>query len=202
MSGHDPAVPAQLLLPTYQNRLRVIGRHLDLGGYRSINVMEIPGGFLVRAIGLDGRAPEALEFPDDQFSHLIAQAVAARGEGEHRRLRHDLLPTGYEDFLRSLGFPLDAQGSEALTVAELDGLVAVGGLARVERAERTDIVPFQRLLRADDINALLDAGFRRRDPGSQPAMPVARSMRQKIREISTGRTTFEAAGGLRLGYGR
>lgn len=198
MSGPGSVVPPQLLLPTYQNRLRVIGRHLDLGGYRSVNVIEIPGGFLVRAIGPGGRAPEALEFPNDQFADLIREAMSARGEGEHRRLHHDLLPTGYEDFLRSLGFPLDAQGSEALTVAELDRLVAVGGLARAERAERTDIVPFQRLLRPDDIHALLDAAFRRRGADSQPA-PVARTMREKIRELSTRRTSPPAAGDRQLG---
>ena len=158
----DPS--RELLLPTYQNRLRVIGRQLDLGGYGAINLLEIPGGFLVRAMRPGARAPDALEYPHGEFPELLARAVAARGEGERRPRPHPLLPSGYEDFLRALGHRLDEQQAEAITVAELEGFVAVGGLARVERYERTDIAPFQRLLRAEDIGALLDDAFRRRAP--------------------------------------
>jgi DNA-binding NtrC family response regulator len=70
-------VPAALQQPTYQNRLRVIGRQIDRYRYRSVNIVEVAGGFLVRAIASDQRAPEALEFPDSDFPHLVAGAFAA-----------------------------------------------------------------------------------------------------------------------------
>ena len=157
-------LPRSLLLPTYQNRLRVIGRQLDLGGYGAINLMEIPGGSLLRAMGPGARLPEALEHPLGEVPAELARAIAARGEGARDHRPHPLLPTGYEDFLRALGYRLDEQQAEAITVAELDGFVAVGGLVRVEEYARTGIAPFQTLLRAEDIVALLDEAFRRRAP--------------------------------------
>jgi hypothetical protein len=166
------AEPArQLPVPTYQNRLRVMGQQLDLGGYRSINLLELPGGFLIRALRTGERVPEALEYPLGEFPELLAQAVAAHGEGErrhHPHHPHPLLTTGYEDFLRALGRHLDEQRVEAITVAELEGFVAVGGLTGVEGYERTGIAPFQLLLRAEDIGALLDGAFHRRAPAAKP----------------------------------
>ena len=164
MTVPSGATPPELLLPTYQNRLRVIGRQLDLGGYGAINLLEVPGGSLVRAMGPGARAPEALEFPLSEVPVMLAEAIAGRGEGARDHRPHPLLPTGYEDFLRALGHRLDAQQSEAITVAELEGFIAVGGLTRVEEYARTGIAPFQLLLRAGDIIALLDEAFRRRAP--------------------------------------
>ena len=175
MKAASAELHRQLLLPTYQNRLRVVGRQLDLGGYGAINLLEVPGGFLVRAMRPEARAPEALEYPEGEFPGLLARAIAARGEGERRHRPHPLLPTGYEDFLRALGWRLDEQRAEAITVAELEGFVAVVGLAKVERYERADIAPFQRLLRADDIAALLDDAFRRRAPAAKGWGPFGRT---------------------------
>jgi len=164
MTAVNDDVPRELLLPTYQNRLRVIGRQLDLGGYSAINLMEIPGGCLIRAMGPGERIPEALEFPQSDFPEVMARAITGRGEGARSHRPHPLLPTGYEDFLRALGFRLDAQHAEAITVAELESFIAVGGLVRMEQYSRTGLGPLQSLLRADDIVALLDEAFRRRTP--------------------------------------
>ena len=174
MKAATTDLPPELLRPTYQNRLRVIGRQLDLGGHGAINLLEVPGGFLVRAFRPGERTPDALEYPHGEFPDLIAQALAARGEGERRRRPRLLLLTGYEDFLRALGHHLDAQHAEAITVAELEGFLAVGGLARVERYARTDIAPFQRLLRAEEIGALLDEAFNRRAAEVKPESRFAR----------------------------
>lgn len=152
----------QLLCPTYQNRLRVIGRQLDRYEYRSVNLLEVGGGILVRALKPGSRTPKTLEFPDHDFAPLITAAIGARGEGERRRSKTALLPTGYEDFLRALGRWLDGRLAEAITVSELDSFVAVGGVAKVDGPAQMAVAPFQTLLRADDIAALLDRAFRRR----------------------------------------
>jgi DNA-binding NarL/FixJ family response regulator len=159
-------VPEQLLQPTYQHRLRVIGRQLDLYSYRSIHLLEVAGGFLVRASAAGNRTPEALEFPDRDFRQLAIAAVRARGDGEHARSASRLLPTGYEDYLRMVGARLDAQLAEAVTIAELDGFVAVGGITRVDETGQTTVGPFQWLQRDADISYLLDEAYHRR---SQPA---------------------------------
>ena len=156
----DP--PGGLLLPTYQNRLRAIGRQLDLAGYGAVNLLEVGGGFLVRALASGSRTPEALEFPDRDFPLVAAGAIAARGEDERGRSTSPLLPTGYEDFLRALGRWLDEQQAEAITVTDLDSFVAVGGVARAEGRGHTAVEPLRALLYPDDITALLDEAFRRR----------------------------------------
>ena len=81
-----------------------------------------------------------------------------------------LLPTGYEDFLRAVGHRLDLRQAAAITVAELDGLVAVGGVGRLDGAARGEVAPFQDLLRPEDVADLLDEAFRRRAPARTAAL--------------------------------
>lgn len=156
------AMPQQLCQPTYQNRLRVIGRQLDVYGYRSVNLLQVAGGFLVRAFGPEQRTPEALEFPDRDFAVLVTGAYKARGEHNRLRYRSPLLETGYEDFLRALGYWLDGRDAEAITVTELDQFVAVGGIGKVDGGAQTMLEPFQRLWRADDIARMLHEARSRR----------------------------------------
>jgi len=153
------AIPDELLRPTYENRLRVIGRQLDLYEYRAVNLMEIGGGFLVRALPAGAsRVPEALEFPDRDFAQVVANAYAARGKGDTRRPSSPLLPSGYEDFLRALGHRLDRGLAEAVTVTELEEFVAVGGVAFADGA----FGPFQHIMRPNDIAFLVNEAFQRR----------------------------------------
>jgi len=153
------AISEELLRPTYENRLRVIGRQLDLYEYRAVNLMEIGGGFLVRALPAGAsRVPEALEFPNRDFAQVVANAYAARGKGDTRRPSSPLLPSGYEDFLRALGHRLDRGLAEAVTVTELEEFVAVGGVEYADGA----FGPFQHIMRPDDIALLVDEAFQRR----------------------------------------
>ena len=121
---------------TYENRLRVVGRQLDLYAYRAVNLFEVGGGFLVRALLPGSRVPDALEFPDRDFLPQVEAAIAARGEGERLRSTSPLLPTGYEDFLRALGHRFDQRVAEAITVSELDKFIAVGRGGQARRARR------------------------------------------------------------------
>lgn len=155
-------VPPQLAAPTYQNRLRVIGRQLDLYNYQSVNIMEVAGGFLVRAMSAGSRAPEALEFADRDFPGQVAAAVAARGGGERKRTPLPLLPTGYEDFLRAIGRRLDAAHAEAVTLTDLGSFIAVGGVGATDSYNQVVMAPLQWLMRPDDITFLLDESYRRR----------------------------------------
>ena len=176
-AGESEVVPTQLvaagvadelLQPNYQNRLRVIGRQLDLLGYRSVNVLEVAGGFVVRAVQTGSRQPEALEFADQYFPQMVATAIAARGEGERRtRSTARLTPTGYEDCLRALGYRLDAHLAEAVTITELEEFLAVGGVGKLESYNLTTVGPIQWLLREPDITFMLDEAYKRRRPEAQ-----------------------------------
>jgi DNA-binding response OmpR family regulator len=163
-------VAERLMQPTYQNRLRVIGRHLDQSAYRRVNVLEVNGGFVVRATEPDGRQTETLEFADSRFPQLMASCVGYRGEGERRKpTATPMLPTGYEDFLRAIGYRLDEHAAEATTISELDELVVVGGVGRVDEFGNTRYGPLQWLLREAEISFLLNEAYRRRDPQSAAA---------------------------------
>ncbi len=167
-----PNVDEHLLRPTYQNRLRVIGRNLDLYGYRRVNILEVDGGFIVRASPQNSRGVETLEFVGKQFAQLIANATQSRGDGE-RAFSHPtgLLPTGYEDFLRAVGYLLDQHAAEAITVSELEELAVVGGVGRVDETGVSRYGPIQWLFRSDDVAVLLDRAYKQRREAA-PRQPV------------------------------
>lgn len=173
------SVPAALRSPTYQNRLRVIGRQLDRYRYKSINLVEVAGGFLIRAQQRGIREPEALEFPNTDFPHLVSNAFEARTEDPWERATTDLLPTGYEDFLRTLGFELDERSAEAISIAEFDDIIVIGGVGKSDNYAASQITPFHLILRREDIEYRLNEAFRkRRAAPEQP--PRRRGLRRFI----------------------
>jgi CheY-like chemotaxis protein len=176
-----PDLPETLFRPTYQNRLRVIGRQLDDYGYASINLLEVSGGFLVRALAPNQRVPEALEFPDRDFPQLVAAAVGERGGGRLRRAASPLVPTGYEDLLRALGERLDRMMAEAIAITELHTVIAVSGVGKVEESNQTRVGPFHQLLRAPEIELMLDEAERRRViPTAAPSGLMRRLQRNLV----------------------
>jgi len=162
-------IPPQLLQPTYQNRLRVIGRQIDLYGYRMVAVYEVEGGFLMRAFPLGGRTAEALEFPDRDFEQLVVQSFVVRGEGERPASNSALLPSGYEDFFRAIGSALDRNKAESVSISEFSSMVVVGGNVRVDNSAHTTLGNLQWVLQAEDIAQTLDEGYRRRVASGKPS---------------------------------
>lgn len=176
-----PNVEDRVLQASYQNKLRVIGRHLDLYGFRRINVLEVDGGFIVRATPADDRTVETLEFVDQQFSQLIAAAAAHRGDGEKSvRTASTLLPTGYEDYFRAIGYQLDQHAAEAVTISELEELAVVGGVGRVDETGVSRYGPIQWLFHPDDVAVLLDQAYQRRRDLSVRKAPGGKSILQRL----------------------
>ena len=162
-------IPPQLLRPTYQNRLRVIGRQIDLYGYRMVAIYEVQGGFLMRAFPLNGRIAEALEFPDRDFVQLVVQSFVVRGEGERSESNSPLLPSGYEDFFRAIGAALDRHKADSISISEFASMIVVGGNTQLDNSATTTLGNLQWLLQAEDIARILDEGFRRRAATDKPA---------------------------------
>lgn len=165
-----PDVSARLRQPTYQNRMRVVGRELDLSDFHTVSLWEVAGGFLARGTRSGRRAPEALEFLDRDFPQLVA--VTARGDGERRQRTGVLTPTGYEDLLRSIGQRLDEHGAEAVTVSELITSIVVTGLTKVEGSAHAVPSPFEWVFDADEVRHMLDNAYRMRasKPVEQPGL--------------------------------
>jgi hypothetical protein len=153
------SLPTALLLPTYQNRLRTIGRELDVSGYRSIILLQVDGGFILRAVNRNSRDLELLEFPDADFPERMIAATEARGDGERAETPSTLAPTGYEDMLRALGRWLDDNVARHVVIAETQSAVLITG-QREEAAERVET--FETILDPVAVTALLDESFRLR----------------------------------------
>jgi hypothetical protein len=154
-------IPEHLLLPTYQNQLRIIGRHLDMNDYRAISVLDVEGGILVRASTARRHESELLEFPDNAFVEMVRDAIKARGRRKKVNRNTALVPTGYEDLLRALGYELDQRLAKSITLHEGQQSLYVAGLAASKNANGT-FSPFDMALTEADIQAMLDAAFRRR----------------------------------------
>jgi DNA-binding NarL/FixJ family response regulator len=158
----EGAIPPDLLRPTYQNRLRAIGRQMDDFGYHGFNILEVQGGFIVRVGNASTREYEALEFPDEHLPHLVAAKITGRGRNNTNRANTTLLPTGSEDFLRALGYRLDKGFAEMVTIIELANYIVVGGAAPQGGTKGGKLVPFEWFLRGQEIEALLNDAYKRR----------------------------------------
>jgi len=155
------AIPEQLFLPTYQNRLRLVGRHLDINDYRSVCILDVEGGILVRAFSPRAHTSELLEFPDDAFVEMVRSSIQARGSRKRARKGSPVVPTGYEDLLRALGWELDQRLAKAITIQENSNSLFVAGLAAGDNATGA-FSPFDYLLGEAEVQAMLDAAFARR----------------------------------------
>jgi hypothetical protein len=152
-------LPLALLAPTYQNRLRTIGRELDVNGYRSIISIQVDGGFIVRAVNRHRREMELLEFPDADFPERMIAATEARGDGERPESPSTLAPTGYEDMLRAIGRRLDRTSARNVVIAEGQTALLVTG----QRATADGgVEAFETILDVIAITELLDESFRLR----------------------------------------
>lgn len=154
-------LPDDLFRPTYQNRLRVIGRHLDDGDYRAVHLLEVEGGILARATRHQQVMSDLLEFPEASFRALIVEAVRKRGNRRPTNLHSPLIPTGYEDFLRALGHHLDGRISRMIAMMECDDFVFLSGMEQ-PGGTLSSFAPFTLSLREPEIVDLLDSAFRRR----------------------------------------
>lgn len=157
------ASPAHLLDRTYQNELRAIGRHCDDAGFRGIGIYEVKSGFVLRGFSdaTDAESLQAVEVPNDDIENLIIKNFTAPGRNGVIT-RSPLCPTGYEDFLRALGYELEANQAKAVAIQELTDRFAVSYLQLQSTAEDYVWVAKSVLLTADDVLELVDEAFRRR----------------------------------------
>jgi CheY-like chemotaxis protein len=152
---HD--IPEALLVPTYQNRLRLIGRQCDALGLCELAILEAVGGFVVRGISMrDGRA-EVLEFADAHFAHLVSEVITMRDQ------RVDTPHHAwYEDTLRAVGHELDRSAVDRVTIVELKQSLLVSGHQTTKGHRANENGRFEWVLAAGELMALLDKAYDRR----------------------------------------
>ncbi len=161
--GRKREATSEQLKRTYQNDLRAIGRYADDSGHRNVGVYEVNAGFIVRATPrTDSTVIEALEIPDSDLTGLILKNFTARrGRGQDAS-PPPLCPTGYEDFLRALGYELDKISARNVTVQEMVDCFAVSYQELAPTAEGYAHNPRSLILDMSAIQEILDEAFRRR----------------------------------------
>lgn len=158
----EGAFPQHLVEPTYQNRLRVLGRHLDEQRLHSITLIEVPEGFLVRGMQGTNPWPLLVEFDDRKISKLLRKAPELRGGPPPHRESSDLVPDGYENMLRALGYELDQRIAENIVIAELPSFLAVSGFEPVLGYGEASFRPFSDPMTPGDIVAMIQRAIDRR----------------------------------------
>lgn len=160
----ETPTPIPAYSPTYENRLRLIGRHLDRGDYRASVILEVPGGVLVRARKPATGQEELLEFPDDTFEELYEEAMQDRGDSntDQLRLKSVTAPTGYQDLFRALGYRLDQVIARAILISECQESIFVRGQGVESNSMRTAYIDFSEMLTLEDIDEMLNESHARR----------------------------------------
>jgi hypothetical protein len=164
-----PPQPSDVQQPSevgYESSLRVIGRHFDLQGCRQVAIFQTHGGFIARAVVSDARTPIALEFQARELPALLAQARSNRESGVRTGMGSPLMPTGYEDCLRALGYALDDYYAAGVMLCELRQVLVVTGVRRGEAGGTQAYIAFEEQLHAQDIEQLLNDAFARRSQTS------------------------------------
>lgn len=159
--GED-AFPQHLVEPTYQNRLRVMGRLIDDERLHSITLIEVAGGFVLRATREADPWPVLIELDDRKIAKMLRRAPELRGTPKPYRTSTDLIPDGYENMLRALGYELDQRIAENVVVAELPSLLAVSGFEPVLGYGEASYRPFSDPLAPSDIVEMIQRAVNRR----------------------------------------
>jgi hypothetical protein len=139
----------------YQQLLRALGAWLDSSNACNINLIETSTGFMIRyGVGED--------------TLLLRRFILTHAELEHleaaMKERRSVNPSGrYQDFLRALGYEIDAQAGAYMVLDEVEDNLfltfcqpsAGGGLTWIKRA---------RILNTEDQGAILRKAYARRKP--------------------------------------
>lgn len=158
----ESAFPQHLVEPTYQNRLRILGRLVDEELLHSITLIEISDGFILRATRAADPWPVLLEFDERKIAKMLRRAPEQRGQPRLHRESSNLIPDGYENMLRALGYELDQRVAENVVITELPSLLAVSGFEPILGYGEASFRPFSEPLDPQDIVELIQRALDRR----------------------------------------
>ena len=103
----------------YQWVLRAIGAELDARGASQIMLLEGQDAFWVRFLGPDSE--QGLQLVQVEYQELLAKKSRSEGKRARQTLfRKQMLPGGYQDFLRALGYELEQASAYSILIDEQD----------------------------------------------------------------------------------
>lgn len=159
----DESPARHLFEVTYQNRLRVVGRVLDNWRLDQAVVVEVDKGILLRAHDAHTGEQFAEMLLDENLTEAMETAMSERGRAAQPLPASTALhPTGYEDFLRALGFRLDRQRAQSIVIVECPRFFHVSGLEAVGPEDQPALTPFSSFYEVPKVNALVNEAVARR----------------------------------------
>jgi len=157
----------------FEEVFRSIGAFLDTRGMRDILLLEVPDGFVVQGLVIEGgttsawseavgtQTKETLTYLDDDIAKFMEEAAARRGKEAA-----DDSPVGtHESALRVIGRWMDEQKPRDVFLFEQDGAYVVRLMVAAQQGAHHVLAEFTR----DDVNDLVAKGPTLR----QPAKPAA-----------------------------
>ena len=161
-----------LAAPNYQNRLRVIGRALDEHGLEQAVIVDSGDALILRAYTPSSGEHITETFSNESLMQTLRIAVYSRSDAGTGPFRSPLRPTGYEDFLRALGYRLDERHAAAVVIVECPQYFHVSAQERIGDAARTPLVPFAELYEYPRINSLVNEAVARRSETQEFKYPI------------------------------
>lgn len=140
---------------SYQPLLRALGAWLDSSNACNINLIETSTGFLIRyGVGED--------------TLLLRRFILTHAELEHleaaMKERRSINPSGrYQDFLRALGYELDAQSGAYMVLDEIEDTLFLT-FCQPSEGGRLNSIKRARVLNTQDQGAILRKAYARRKP--------------------------------------
>lgn len=150
---------------TYEEALRVIGRHLESEPVYYASILEVNSGFTVRyQLSRQTAQVKTVEFPNHRVRDLSIFQTAGRGSGT-RKQRHSGLwkhsECSRQEFLRALGCMLDQSQASALALDELPEEIRIS-YVRPRPDRPLEMEKCSLVISDDDVQALVnDARLKR-----------------------------------------
>ena len=156
----------------FEEVFRSIGAFLDSRNMRDILLVEVPDGFVVQGLVVDGEAQSAWSdtlgtitkdtytFLDDDIAKFMEECVGRRGTGAIAAMK-----PGYERSLRVVGRWMDAQHPRDVFVLEQEGAFVIRLLMAGQSGAHHLLAEFTH----DDIDAMISQGpaFRAKTIGAK-----------------------------------
>lgn len=141
-----------------QDGLRAAGYFVDRDGRRLVSLLVVSDGIVVSLLPRNIRhVDEAILLTHDDLRSLSIEAQFGRGEGNAPDPVDQVLPTGYEDFLRALGDAAARQHWPGLRLVRIGDEAIVRFGTRISRREMA--------LKARDVEKIVNRAFEQRGKG-------------------------------------
>jgi hypothetical protein len=136
--------------PSYQQRLAVIGRYLDVHRCVAACLLEVADNYVVRALSEGASTPSLMEFIPEDFA-------GSSPDAPREPMVSTLLPAGYETTLGAVGRLLDERDALMITLIEGPSALHIIGSEGGHAGDHLVHLPFELTLDGWALQELIHA---------------------------------------------